>query len=179
MLAPLKSLYPHEDLLRPMSYCEAQQIHDVNFPPGQRHYWKSSFLHSLDDQAIETIAAFLDRCPSDITAVVLEHFHGAVTQIDPDSAAFAHRAAPFNLLIESRWLDSQEDEENIAWTRDFSNAMDAWSTGGVYVNYLGQEGSARVRAAYGVEKWARLTALKAQYDPENVFRLNQNIETAA
>jgi FAD/FMN-containing dehydrogenase len=179
LLEPLIGPHPHENLLRPMTYCEAQQIHDANFPSGQRHYWKSTFLRAIPDDAIETVADFFQRCPSGITAAVIEHFHGAVTRVDPDTTAFPHRGNPFNLLIESRWLDPAEDEANIRWTRAFWDAMDPFSTGGVYVNYLGQEGSERVQAAYGAEKWQRLAALKAKYDPENIFRLNQNIQAAA
>jgi FAD/FMN-containing dehydrogenase len=178
VLSPLTSLGDHDDLFRAMSYREAQSIHDVNFPPGQRHYWKSNFLHDLSDAAINVIAEMFPLCPSPITAVAVEHLHGAVVD-DEGMAAFAHRSAPYNLLIESRWLKPSADEENIAWTREFWERMQAFSTGGVYVNYLGVEDPDRVRAAYGDVAYARLTALKAKYDPENVFHLNQNIPPAA
>jgi FAD/FMN-containing dehydrogenase len=158
-----------------MSYCEAQRIHDVNWPFGRRHYWKSTFLTGCPSDAIRTIDEFTKSRKSPLSAIVLEHFHGAVTKFPRDAAAFDQRQAPLNLLIETQWVDSADDAENVAWTRKFSDAMEPFSNGGVYVNYLGQEGQSRIRAAYGPAKFARLAAIKRQFDPTNMFNMNQNI----
>jgi FAD/FMN-containing dehydrogenase len=175
ILAPLLKLGPVENRLRQTTYCDAQQIHDINFPAGQRHYWKSSFLTGLNESAIDTMLSQFVDCPSPIGVIAVEHFHGDVREIDPDSAAFNHRAAPFNLLIESHWVDSADDDANVQWTRDLWDLMEPHSTGGVYVNYLGNESQERVVRAYGSEKYARLQNLKQRYDPNNLFSSNQNV----
>jgi FAD/FMN-containing dehydrogenase len=90
--------------------------------------------------------------------------------------AFSHRDASCVLNIVTKWKDPRESEKHIRWTRDFEVAMRPHSTGGVYVNFLGEEGEDRVKAAYGPEKYGRLVALKNKYDPTNFFRLNQNIK---
>ena len=96
-----------------------------------------------------------------------------------DATAFNHRKSPFNILIATSWPDRAEKEKHIRWTRDLWAALQPHSSGGVYVNYLGQEadeGPDRVRAAYGEQKFERLLALKREYDPQNMFRMNQNIK---
>ena len=178
-LAPLLALQPRENTLRPMSYCEAQQQHDVNWPFGQRHYWRSTFLDDLSPEAIDTILEVFPRNPSSIGAMAIEHFHGKVTEVDPDATAFRHRRSPFNLLIETRWVDAADDDANIAWAREFSRAMEPFSTGGVYVNYLGREDDERVRSAYGEHNYNRLQDLKRAYDPGNTFSSNQNVRVPA
>jgi FAD/FMN-containing dehydrogenase len=175
VLAPLTSLPKADVQLRKMSYCDAQRIHDVNWPFGRRHYWKSMFLTGCPPDAIRTIEEFTKERKSPLSAIVLEHFHGAVNKVPRESAAFDQRQAPLNLLIETQWVDPAHDAENVAWTRRFWDAMEAYSNGGVYVNYLGQEGESRIRAAYGPAKFARLAAIKRQYDPTNIFNMNQNI----
>jgi len=92
--------------------------------------------------------------------------------------AFSHRNAAFVVNIVSKWRIAAESERHIQWTRELAAAMTPFATGGVYVNFLGDEGEGRVRAAYGPEKYRRLSELKKKYDPDNFFRLNQNIKPA-
>jgi FAD/FMN-containing dehydrogenase len=179
VLAPLLALGPEQNTLRAMGYCDAQQIHDINWPFGQRHYWRSTFLNDLGEDALATILEWFPRCPSGIAAMAIEHFHGRVTEVGEGETAFPHRRAPYNLLIETKWLDAAADEENIRWTRAFSEAMEPFSTGGVYVNYLANENEARVRSAYGSHTWQRLAGLKRSLDPDNVFASNQNVRAAS
>ena len=179
LLLPLLRLGPLQNQLRRLSYCDAQQIHDANFPEGQRHYWKSNFLADLDDSAVQKILSWFQDCPSPIGVIALEHFHGAVRTVDPNTSVFNHRDAPFNFLIESHWTDSTDDKANVRWTRDFWDAMQPHSTGGVYVNYLGNESQDQVVRAYGPENYTRLQNLKLRYDPANLFSSNQNIRPSS
>ena len=96
-----------------------------------------------------------------------------------DATAFGHRAAPFVLNIVGEWTDPGETDRHIAWAREFSKAIQPYSTGSPYINFLGDEGEGRIRAAYGEKKYMRLVALKNKYDPKNFFRLNQNIRPSA
>jgi FAD/FMN-containing dehydrogenase len=110
-----------------------------------------------------------------MTTVVIEHNgDGAINKLSSTDTAFPHRDFPYNLLITSLWADRSDDERNVAWTRDLATAMGPFSSGSVYVNYLGSEGDERIRSAYGAN-YDRLAAVKKAYDPDNSFRLNQNI----
>ncbi len=179
VLKPLRDYgTPLADMIGPMPYTQVQCMLDEGFPAGQQNYWKSNFLGDLDDQAIGLIVEHLGRCPSPGSAIAIEQFGGAVCRIGKDDTAFNHRDARYNLLIVGIWPDPSAGEENVKWVRDLWDAMAPYSSGGVYVNYLGQEsdeGSGRIEAAYGPEKYARLVALKNKFDPTNLFRLNQNI----
>jgi FAD/FMN-containing dehydrogenase len=161
--------------LGPMPYCAVNAMLDAAFPSGALNYWKSSFLSTLTDDAIATMIDRFSSCPSGMTAMVLEHFHGAATRVKPDHTAFAHRGVGYNLLVASEWLEPSESDANIAWTRQTFDALAPFTGEGSYVNYLGDDESAdRVKGAYGAN-YDRLRKLKAQYDPDNVFHMNQNI----
>ena len=113
---------------------------------------------------------------SPFSKVLLSHLGGAISRVGHDETAYIHRAAPFLLNINAMWTDPHESEKHIAWARDFWAAMQPFSAGGVYVNFLSNEGEDRVRAAYDARTYERLVALKNKYDPTNFFRLNQNIK---
>ena len=101
-----------------------------------------------------------------------------MSRVGENDSAFGHRSAPFNFLVVSSWPDAADNAKHIAWTRSLAEAMQPFSAGGVYVNYLeheADEGRDRIRAAYGPAKYERLLALKKKYDPGNLFRINQNI----
>jgi FAD/FMN-containing dehydrogenase len=165
---------PVADAVQPMPYSAAQTMVDAFWPRGLQNYWKSTFLTDLDDGAIETLVSHFATVPSPQTVAVLEHFGGAMRRIAPEATAFPHRQLDYDIVITSMWTDPAEAERNIAWTRDFSDALRPFAPAAVYVNYLGVEGEERVRAAYGVN-YDRLVALKTRYDPANLFRLNQNV----
>ena len=151
---------------------------DWIYPPGLQQYWRSGFLRELSDAAIDTIIRLYATVPSRRSTVVLEHNgDGAMDRVDETATAFGHRRWPYNLLVTSTWERPAEAEANIRWTREFMDAMRPFLADAVYVNYLGQEGDERVRAAYG-DKYDRLVALKNKYDPTNFFRMNQNIRPA-
>ena len=166
---------PLEDLIEPMSYREVQMSFDADFPPGMQNYWKSSNMDELSDDAIDTMVAFMESSPSFQPMVFLERFGGAVARVPAEATAFGHRDAAYDLVIASIWSEEHEQEAHIDWAKSFWEAMQPYSTESVYVNYLSEEGEDRVRAAYGGEPYARLVEMKRRYDPENVFRNNQNI----
>ncbi len=170
---------PVADIFQPMPYTAAQAMADFLFPRGFHNYWKSSFLKELSDDAIDTVVSFFERVPSPMTVLVLEHNgDGAMSRVPEDETAFGYRNWPYNLLLTSTWSDPADSEANIQWTRELWDAMQPFAADAVYVNYLGDEGEDRVRAAYPPAKYERLVALKTKYDPTNLFRMNQNIKPA-
>jgi FAD/FMN-containing dehydrogenase len=177
-IRPLREFGPPViDLVQPMPFAAVQQMADDFFPPDLRHYWKSSFLGALSDDAIDTIVTRFETVPSPQTIVIVEQGGGALARVDPGATAFPHRTWEFNFLVTSMWGDSRADEDNIAWTRDLWDAVQPFASDAVYVNFLGVEGDERVRSAYG-PNYKRLVNLKRKCDPTNFFQLNQNIPPA-
>jgi FAD/FMN-containing dehydrogenase len=148
---------------------------DWLFPKGTFDYWTSAFLEELSDEAIAVMIAAFERAPSDLCALVVEDFHGAVTRVDPTSTAFPHRQPGFNLLVISSWRHPSDTDAGIAWARDTFAALVPYTANRAYTNYLAADDHDRVRQAYGVN-YERLVELKLRYDPGNLFHLNQNID---
>ena len=121
------------------------------------------------------ILTFAERLPTEECEVFIPHMEGAPAKVASDTTAFAHRYTPFVLNIHTRWREKSDDERCLAWAREFHEATNRFAHG-VYVNFLSDEGKTRVRDAYTDEVWQRLVRLKKKYDPDNFFRLNQNIE---
>jgi FAD/FMN-containing dehydrogenase len=166
---------PAADLLRPMAYVELQSMLDAAFPPGLQSYWKANQMGELSDAAIDAIVAHAATVSSPMSAILIEHHHGAMSRVTPNTTAFAHRRAPYDFIIFSVWPDRAENDRHIRWTREFWQAMRPFFADGVYMNALSDdEGVDRIRAAYGTS-YERLVAVKNQYDPANFFRVNQNI----
>jgi FAD/FMN-containing dehydrogenase len=179
VLRPLRAFgSPLEDGIRPMAYTALQSAPDEGFPPGQQHYWKSSNLEHLSDEAIEVMVRLVKEMPSPSSGVGLQQMHGAASRVDPAATAFPHRDEHYDLLILSQWANPADSEENVRWTRELFEAMQPFVGKGVYVNNLGEEEGDRVKEAYG-EHYERLVALKDRYDPTNLFRLNQNVKPTA
>jgi FAD/FMN-containing dehydrogenase len=159
----------------PMPYPVMNTILDAGFPAGLRNYWLSSFTRGLDDGLIDTLVDRFAAVPSPMTAIVLEHFHGAVTRVGPTDTAVPHREPGWNLVLPSVWADPADTAANVSWTRDTFAALGEHLASRRWMNYLGDDqGADAVRAAYG-PNWDRLVAVKRTHDPDNVFRLNQNI----
>jgi FAD/FMN-containing dehydrogenase len=178
-LRPLRELGdPIADLSGPMPYTEAQKILDEDYPDGWRYYWKSVNVYGLDDGVIEGLTEHAQAAPSDHSTIDVWFQGGAMGRVGAGESAFGDRSAPILLGIEANWEEEpQEDEANIAWARACYSDMRRFSGGGVYLNFPGflEEGQGLMRDAYG-ENYGRLVALKNQYDPANLFRLNQNIK---
>jgi FAD/FMN-containing dehydrogenase len=175
LVQPWLDLDPPGRLVEPMPYAIVQSLQDALAPPGRRSYWKAGYLPELVDEAITAAATYGPLAPSPFSIAELVLWGGAMGRVGADETAFPERDARFLFNIIGMWDDAGDDDANITWARDFHDALDRCGTGGVYVNFLSEEGDERVRAAYGAEKYARLAALKAKYDPDNFFRLNQNI----
>jgi FAD/FMN-containing dehydrogenase len=178
-LAPLLAFGSPVDVqIGPMPYSAVNAMIDDAFPKGVLNYWKSSFLADLSDDAIDTLVERFSTCPSPMSLLVLEHFHGEVTRVPVGATAVPHREESYNLVLPSVWMDPAVTEENVAWAHETFAAFQPFLADRRYVNYLdGDEPDAAVRAAYGAN-YERLARLKAIYDPENLFRLNQNIPPA-
>ena len=181
LVKPLRVFGPRLiDQIGPIPYTAAQKLIDAFYPPGLQNYWKSSFLRTISDEVIDTMVAYCAKRPSPICHGLIEHqLGGAVRRVDQNATAFGHRDAEYSFTSLGVCAERAEAENCNRWAREFWSAIQPWSTGGVYVNYLGREvdeGAGRVEAAYGPEKYARLVALKNKYDPGNLFRLNQNIK---
>jgi len=176
LLRPLREFQsPVDDTIQPMPYTALQSSRDEGFPSGRFHYWKSGWLRTLTDDAIDTLMQFVPRMPSSASGVGLQQMHGAASRVAPSATAFAHRAEQHDFLILSQWSDETDSDRNVQWTRALFEAMQPHLDESVYVNNLGDEGPGRVHAAYG-ENHPRLVALKRTYDPDNLFRANQNID---
>jgi FAD/FMN-containing dehydrogenase len=167
------------DLVRPMSYVQIQGIFG-EIPYGLRHYWKGHFVTGLPDELIDFMVEHFARRTSPLGSILVEPLLGYATRVPDDATAFANRHAAFNLSGISVWESPEDDEAQVAWARDFADGISPYSSrGGGYVNYMaGDEPLERVEAAFGAEKFARLRELKRKYDPDNLFRQNQNIPPA-
>lgn len=167
---------PHGEHLGLNPFVGWQSAFDGLNAPGARNYWKSHNLKDLSDGAIDAILEYGSKLPSPDCEIFIPHMEGAIQRVPAAETAYAHRDAPFIINIHTRWQDPADDETCIRWARDLFDATRPFSTGGVYVNFLSDEGEARVRDAYPPEVWDRLVQLKNKYDPMNLFRLNQNIK---
>jgi FAD/FMN-containing dehydrogenase len=180
VLRPLRDYGPPlADMFQPVPYNAAQRMADFLWPSGLHCYWKSTYLKSLSDSGIDVIVDFFTRVPSPRTVIVLEHNGDSAWGRVPDSeTAFGYRGWPYNFLVTSAWSNPKNTERNMSWTRELFEAIRPFAAQGTYVNYLGgDEGVDGIKAAYG-EKLTRLSALKAKFDPTNLFRMNQNIAPA-
>lgn len=177
VLRPLRAFgQPWVDLIRPIAYTTHQGFLDASVPHGLRYYWKSHYMPSLSDAAIETLVAHAWGMKSPNSYSLLFQLGGAISKVKEDDSAFSGRAARHAITLDGVWSDPEGPDDDTAWVRDFFASLQPFSTGGVYVNFLGDEGQDRVKASYGADKYDRLVALKNKYDPTNFFRLNQNIE---
>ena len=157
-----------------MPYTALQQLLDPMNPPGRQQYWKSENLPALGDEVIDVWVEHCLRPSSPFTQVVLEPRGGACARVD-EQATPLRRDAAFNAAIFTAWDDPEDSERQIAWTREFAAALEPHAISGAVLNYTSDTGDERVRSTFGAQKYARLVAAKRRWDPENVFRLNQNI----
>jgi FAD/FMN-containing dehydrogenase len=177
-LQPLRRFgTPLIDLIAPRPYVQLQSLFNAAVPHGWHYYWKSWELPPLTDPAIDALVAQAAAITSPRSYIIVFQLGGAMTRVGEDDMAFGQRGEGHDVNVNAVWLEDDPDpERHTAWARDTYAALERHGVGRAYVNFLGDEGSARVRAAYGPEKYARLQALKRVYDPENVLRGNQNVE---
>jgi len=176
-LKPYRSFgSPLLDDVGPKPYTAIQQAFDPGFPAGLRNYWKSSYLTGVGDDCIRVLVEHANRAPSPLSVVGLEHMlGGAVARVAPDETAFASRQVDYNLLMLGIVDDPSLDEANKRWAKEMWTAVQPHASGAVYVNYMDNDEPDRVAEAYGSANYARLVKIKDRFDPNNLFRLNQNI----
>ena len=177
-LAPLRKLgTPAGEHIGVQPYLAWQQTFDPLLAPGARNYWKSHNFATIPDGLIDAVLDAIGRLPGPECEIFFGAIGGATTRPAPDATAYAHRGTRYVMNVHGRWQDPAEDGRCIAWARDFFKASAPFASGGVYVNFLTADEGDRVRSAYGAN-YDRLAKVKRQYDPENLFRVNQNITPA-
>ena len=177
-LAPLLEFgSPALSMIGPMPYEAVCQMLDDAYPKGALNYWKSTFLSELSDDAIDSMISQFESCPSPMTAMIVEHFHGEVTRVPVEATAVPHREPGYNLVITGVWMDPETTEANVSWVRETYDALAPFAVSRRWLNYLPAEEAddAGLRAAFG-PNYERLVELKTQYDPNNLFHLNANIK---
>jgi FAD/FMN-containing dehydrogenase len=177
-LEPIKKFgTPVVDNLGPMSYYDLNRMLDPAFPKLALNYWKSCFISELNEDVINILQEQFERCPSSMSKLVIENFHGAAVRPDPSATAFPHRDPGYSILIISQWLDDKLNSQNIAWARETYERLLPHTRDAAYSNYMDDdEDMTRISQAFG-DNFPRLKILKEQYDPTNVFHRNQNIPT--
>jgi FAD/FMN-containing dehydrogenase len=174
-LAPLHEYGdPPVDLMGPIPYVQLQALTDAGNPPGRRNYWHSDMLPDLPDDAIDAFIACAASATSPASVIIMAASGGAVADVPDAATPLGGRSADWFYHCYGIWTD-EDDERHKAWVRRTDHAMRPWTQAGMALNFFTEVDDSRVMNAFGPEKYARLVALKDQYDPENVFRMNQNI----
>jgi FAD/FMN-containing dehydrogenase len=172
---PLKTFGPPAlDAMGPVPYSALNNMLDPAFPKGAFNYWKAQFLTELTDEAIRTLVTAFEACPSAMSHIIIEHFHGAASRVPMASTACALRTTGFNVVVISQWTSAEETERSIAWARNTYAALTPFLASTRYLNYLEDDAVDPATVAYG-PNLPRLRHIKTKYDPENFFRQNVNI----
>ena len=169
----MRELSPEVDLVGLMPYATLQSM--IDDPPGFRQYWSADYHDTFPDEALDVFLDAGAHRASPMTQHLLLPWGGALARVDADATPLSQRSARWVSHPFATWDDPADDAANIGWVRDYRRANAPFTTGGVYLNFIGDEGDERIRAAFGAEKYARLEQIKAEYDPRNVFTGNQNI----
>jgi hypothetical protein len=166
------------ELVGPMPYPALNSAFDALIPKGTRQYWKADFVRDLPDEAIAAHLEHGPRVPTLSSTMHMYSINGAAGRVSPDETAFGHRDARYAMVIAGFWPDPADDEAVIAWVRDYYAAVHPHSgTTGGYVNFMDADDAGRAPENYG-GTYDRLRAVKAIYDPGNLFHMNQNVEPA-
>ncbi|MGC1646522.1 MAG: FAD-dependent oxidoreductase [Candidatus Sulfotelmatobacter sp.] len=159
---------------RTVPFLSLQTMADSDFPHGRRYYTKSGYFTYLDDSSIDHLVEAVATIPSSETQVELAYLGGAAARIGADETAFGDRSSPFILNLLANWSEPSADASNVAWIRGIFNKLRPAMKPGVYINFMSGDEQDRVPEAYH-ERWDRIVAVKSHYDPNNFFRLNQNV----
>jgi FAD/FMN-containing dehydrogenase len=175
-IEPIRHLgTPYGEHIGVQPFADWQQAFDPLLTPGARNYWKSHNLLELADGLIDLLIRYVAEVPSPHCEIFVGQLGGQINRVAPDATAYCHRDAEFVINVHGRWETEAEDNAGIKWSRDFYRDAEQYATGGVYVNFMTAEETERIGAAYG-SNWDRLAEIKRRYDPENLFRMNQNIQ---
>ena len=174
-LAPIRKLgRPIADVISPHPFTGWQQAFDPLLTPGARNYWKSHDFAELSDEVLSKLVDFAGRLPTAECEIFIAHLGGAMGRVPSDATAYGGRKAAFVMNVHTRWQERSEDKQCIAWAREFYAATRPYAMGTTYVNFLSEDDE-NLAATYG-PNYARLAQVKAKFDPNNVFRVNQNIQ---
>jgi hypothetical protein len=157
-----------------VSFLNLQTMADSEFPHGRRYYTKSGYFSFLDNRTIDLLVRAVATIPGPETQIELAYLGGAAARVVAEETAFGDRSAPFILNLLANWTEPSEDADNIAWVRGLFSKLRPAMKPGVYINFMSGDEQDRVPEAYH-ERWDRMVALKSHYDPNNFFRLNQNV----
>jgi FAD/FMN-containing dehydrogenase len=172
---------PLLDLSGPMPFAVAQRSFDAEYPNGRRYYWKSIYLGDLGPATFGALARAAAARPSPISSLDIWMLGGQMARVPASHSAFAHRTAPYLLGIEANWDDPAADEANVAWARETYRTFERlFPESGTYLNFagFGEEGETMLRRSFA-DGFSRLQAVKAKFDPDNLFRSNLNIAPKA
>jgi len=177
-LEPIRTAAPAvAEMISPMPYPALNTAFDALLPPGLQHYWKASFATELTDGAIEAHVEHGPKVPVVNSTVHIYPINGACNRVPSDATAFAYRDAKFATVIAGMWPDPADNTKNIQWVKDYYKALEPHSLAGGYVNFMADDDQGRVKDNYK-DNYSRLASIKKQYDPGNLFHLNQNIPPA-
>jgi FAD/FMN-containing dehydrogenase len=155
-------------------YTEIQTMLDFTAPAGRHYYFKCPFICNLTDEAIWTIVEYAESLPTEHSQIILEHMHGAASRVEASETAFGLRRVHYSINIVPAWEDPCDAQRCIDWARGLATLLEPFGASDSYVNYLGEEAAAAVRASYGAN-YEKLVRLKRKFDPDNFFCFNQNI----
>jgi FAD/FMN-containing dehydrogenase len=177
VVKPLREFGPPAlDHLGPVPLPRLNSAFDPLLPPGLQHYWKADFFDALSDEAIEAHVEYGPKVPTVQSTVHIYPIDGEPQRVGMDETAFSYRDASFSTVVAGMWPDPADNEKNIAWVRQYFEALHPHSSGGAYVNFMSDdEGQDRVKASYR-DNYQRLVEVKNKYDPTNLFHVNQNIK---
>jgi FAD/FMN-containing dehydrogenase len=175
-LEPLRALgKPIADVIGMQPFAAWQGAFDPLLTPGAYNYWKSHNFVELSDGLLDRLVSTVERLPTAECEIFIGHLAGATNRVAADATAYPHRGANFVMNVHTRWRERADERRSIEWARKLFAETAPYATGGVYVNFMPEDETDRVSNAYGTN-YARLAALKAKYDPTNLFRLNQNVQ---
>jgi FAD/FMN-containing dehydrogenase len=173
VIAPLRALAPDVDLVGEMPYAEFNSMLDD--PPGKRNYWSAEYMAGFPDDAVDVFVKYAANLPSPFTQHIMLPWGGQVARVSKSDTPMTQRDAAWITHPFAVWEGEENDDANIRWAREYVADMRSFTSGGVYLNFIGDEGQDRVRAAYG-PNYDRIAKIKGRYDPDNIFRGNQNIQ---
>lgn len=172
---PILGLNPALNMTGPMPYVELQKLLEAANQPGFQNYWKAGSYPEMPDEALDALLATSNAAPSPLSTIIIQPIGGAAGRVADDATAMGWRKARWALHILGMWPNPAENDTNIAWVRNIAAALQPWEQAGTYLNYLMDEGEQKIKDSFGAH-FDRMVALKNQYDPTNLFHLNQNIK---
>lgn len=179
IIEPLRGFgQPYGEHIGPMPFSAWQKAFDPLLTPGSRNYWKSHNFSELSDAAIATAIEYANKLPSSQCETFIGLLGGQASRVAPDATAYCARDAKFVMNMHARWESAEEDTSCISWAREFFAKVEPYATGSVYINFMTEEEVERIPSAYGLNQ-TKLEQIKRKFDPDNFFRVNQNIKPAA